>query len=84
MFNLTDDNLRQNIAEISIPVDADSHPDLNEEERNEKNENKFRLDCVQCRLFELKTLSNVIKVVKEFDKVKVKVANMIDQGDFAG
>ena len=34
MFNLTDDNLRQNIAEISIPVDADSHPDLNEEERN--------------------------------------------------
>lgn len=49
----------------------DTHPDLTPEQLQQANANKFSLDFVQLRIFELKTLSNIIKLAKILGKTNV-------------
>lgn len=73
MFNLLDDHVQEAIKDICVLVDEESEPEKTQEERKQINENKFTLDFVQVRLFELRTLSTVTRLKKYFDKVKVIV-----------
>lgn len=64
IFNLLEGDLKTAIKDVSIDQTEDSHPDLQAEEREANNALKFKLDCVQMRAFEGKTVSNIVKVYK--------------------
>ena len=64
MFNLLEGDLKAAISDVSIDQTEDSHPDISAEDRQANNALKFKLDCVQMRAFEAKTVTNIVKVYK--------------------
>jgi hypothetical protein len=71
LLNLHEPNLKAAVGELCVDQTADSHPDATEEARTAANALKFRLDVVQIRAYELKTLSNLLRAHRELRKVKV-------------
>lgn len=41
LINLADKNIKNKIADLSVPQTADSHPDSTEEQRQQANATKF-------------------------------------------
>jgi hypothetical protein len=67
----SEENVKNALNKLSVLVTVDSHPELSEEQRTQTNVNKFNLDYFQLKLFELRTLSNVIKISKILNKTNV-------------
>lgn len=63
--------MKNALGNLSVPATVETHPDLPPEQINQLNINKFSLDFVQLRLFELRTLSNIIKLSKLLSKTNV-------------
>lgn len=64
LLNLIEGDLKTQVNELSIEQTADSHPDLPAETRTANNALKIRLDYVQVRAFEGKTVSGVVRAFK--------------------
>lgn len=73
LINLLDSNLKDIVNDISVDQNADSHPESSEEARNAANSLKFKLDIVQIRAYELKTLSSLLRAHRELQRVKVNL-----------
>ena len=71
LINLVEGDLKTAVNELSVDQSEDSHPDLNVEERETNNSMKFKLDFLQVRAFEVKTLSSVLRGYKELKRVNV-------------
>ena len=64
MVNVLEGDLKTQINELSVDQNEDSHPDLTPEARAENNGSKIKLDYVQLRAFEPKTLSGLLRIYK--------------------
>jgi hypothetical protein len=62
LLNVQDGDFKRAVSELSVDQTEDSHPDLSAEQRLANNALKFRLDYVQLRAFEVKTVSNLLRI----------------------
>jgi hypothetical protein len=74
LLNAVDGDLKTEVANLSINETEDNRPDLTPEVRAEHNALKFKLDCLQMRAYEAKTVSGVLRAYKELRKVDVAMS----------